>query len=43
VRGKHLLSLNLMDEKTVQTNFFFLHAEKHASTILELEAILVAS
>jgi len=43
VRGKHLLPFNLMDEKTVQTNFFFLHAEKHASSILELEAIPVAS
>jgi FkbM family methyltransferase len=39
VKGNKLLSFNFMDENTIQTNFFFLHSEKHASTISALELV----
>ena len=37
VHGKTLKSFKFMDENTLQTNFFFLHAKKHSSAISELE------
>ena len=39
VQGQKLLSFNLMDENTIETNFFFLHSEKHALIISELELV----
>ena len=33
VKGKHLSEFFSMDESSVETNFFFLHAEKHAIEI----------
>jgi FkbM family methyltransferase len=33
VKGKHLSEFYCMDDSTVETNFFFLHAEKHAIEI----------
>jgi FkbM family methyltransferase len=39
VHDKKLLSFHLMDEDTIQTNFFFLHTKKHASTISALELV----
>jgi len=39
VHGKKLLPFHLMDENTIQTNFFFLHSVKHASVISALEVI----
>jgi FkbM family methyltransferase len=39
VKNKKLLSFNFMDENTIETNFFFLHSEKHASIISALELV----
>lgn len=33
VKGSTLLELVVMDESTIETNFFFLHTEKHANQI----------
>jgi FkbM family methyltransferase len=33
VQGDHLSEFGLMDESTVETNFFFLHSEKHLDQI----------
>lgn len=36
VHGPRLTPLGRMDDETAETNFFFLHAEKHAPRIAEL-------
>lgn len=36
VQGRSLKAFYLMDENTIQTNFFFLHAKKHEKIILDL-------
>jgi hypothetical protein len=33
VKGKYLSQFGSMDENTIETNFFFLHSEKHADLI----------
>lgn len=37
VQGQKLISFGLMDENTIQTNFFFLHEKKHDLIITKLE------
>ena len=37
VHSEKLMPFQFMDESTIQTNFFFLHTEKHSSTISVLE------
>ena len=32
-RGNHLIEISSMDESTIETNFFFLHSEKHLDKI----------
>jgi hypothetical protein len=33
VNKERLIEIPLMDENTIETNFFFLHSEKHADKI----------
>jgi FkbM family methyltransferase len=37
IRGDHLVRFARMDDETAETNFFFLHEEKHARQVADLE------